>query len=118
MLDRLRARKQLRAARLEKMTESERKHERLMETLIGGALLMSLIFIWRIGQTAWQIQKINAAIRHTQSVLVSEEAALANLEKQATRLQNEEYVLKLARSNYYLSQDGEIIYTVPEETGH
>lgn len=38
-----------------------------------------------------------------------------DLEIQVGLLQDEEYVAKLARSRYYLSKDGEIIFSLPED---
>ncbi|CAM4248422.1 FtsB family cell division protein [Lederbergia lenta] len=50
------------------------------------------------------------------------EATLAKLEKKQTMLENEviklnddEYIAKLARSEYFLSDKGEIIFNIPEQ---
>ncbi|EAC7758395.1 septum formation initiator family protein [Listeria monocytogenes] len=37
------------------------------------------------------------------------------LNEQIKKLHNDEYIAKLARSEYYLSKDGEIIFNIPEE---
>ncbi|MBC1969591.1 septum formation initiator family protein [Listeria marthii] len=37
------------------------------------------------------------------------------LNDQIKKLHNDEYIAKLARSEYYLSKDGEIIFNIPEE---
>ncbi|EFS01459.1 DivIC family protein, partial [Listeria seeligeri FSL N1-067] len=41
-----------------------------------------------------------------------EEEALNN---QIKKLHDDDYIAKLARSEYYLSKDGEIIFNIPEE---
>ncbi|MBM5609323.1 FtsB family cell division protein [Listeria ivanovii] len=38
-----------------------------------------------------------------------------SLNDQIKKLHNDEYIAKLARSEYYLSKDGEIIFNIPEE---
>ncbi|EEO3759431.1 septum formation initiator family protein [Listeria monocytogenes] len=38
-----------------------------------------------------------------------------SLNEQIKKLHNDDYIAKLARSEYYLSKDGEIIFNVPEE---
>ena len=52
------------------------------------------------------------------------EAKLSDLEKQETKLKEEiiklnddEYIAKLARKEYFLSDDGEIIFNLPEKEG-
>ncbi|ACK40761.1 cell division protein DIVIC [Listeria monocytogenes] len=37
------------------------------------------------------------------------------LNEQIKKLHNDDYIAKLARSEYYLSKDGEIIFNIPEE---
>jgi len=37
------------------------------------------------------------------------------LKHQITKLNDDEYIAKLARKEYYLSEDGEIIFAIPEE---
>lgn len=37
------------------------------------------------------------------------------LKEQIKRLNNKEYIEKLARSEYFLSNDGEIIFKLPED---
>ena len=38
-----------------------------------------------------------------------------DLKEQIKRLNDKEYIEKLARSEYFLSNDGEIIFKLPEE---
>ncbi|HAA5454968.1 TPA_asm: septum formation initiator family protein [Listeria monocytogenes] len=38
-----------------------------------------------------------------------------SLNEQIKKLHNDDYIAKLARSEYYLSKDGEIIFNIPEE---
>ncbi|RJZ12336.1 Cell division protein DivIC [Listeria monocytogenes] len=38
-----------------------------------------------------------------------------SLNEQIKKLHNDDYIAKLARNEYYLSKDGEIIFNIPEE---
>ncbi|EPX3095266.1 FtsB family cell division protein [Listeria monocytogenes] len=38
-----------------------------------------------------------------------------SLNEQIKKLHNDDYIAKLARSEYYLSKDGEIVFNIPEE---
>lgn len=39
-----------------------------------------------------------------------------NLKLQISKLDDDEYIAKLARKEYFLSEEGEIIFTIPDET--
>lgn len=60
-------------------------------------------------------QGVEEQIALTEDVIAGEQKAIDTLSQQATLLKDDEYVAKLARSRYYLSKDGEIIFSVPED---
>lgn len=60
-------------------------------------------------------QGIEEQIALTEDEIAGEQKAIDTLSQQATLLKDDEYVAKLARSRYYLSKDGEIIFSVPED---
>ena len=43
------------------------------------------------------------------------EATQENLQNEVKKLQDDEYIAKLARSQYYLSKEGEIVFSFPED---
>ena len=43
------------------------------------------------------------------------EATQENLHNEVKKLQDDEYIAKLARSQYYLSKEGEIVFSFPED---
>lgn len=55
-------------------------------------------------------QKVTAA-----EELDQVEATQENLQNEVKKLQDDEYIAKLARSQYYLSKEGEIIFSFPED---
>ncbi|MEY8371723.1 septum formation initiator family protein [Aerococcaceae bacterium 50-4] len=60
-------------------------------------------------------QGVQEQIALTEDEIAGEQKAIDTLSQQATLLKDDEYVAKLARSRYYLSKDGEIIFSVPED---
>lgn len=60
-------------------------------------------------------QGVEEQIALTEDEIAGEQNAIDTLSQQATLLKEDEYVAKLARSRYYLSKDGEIIFSVPED---
>lgn len=43
------------------------------------------------------------------------EATQENLQNEVKKLQDDDYIAKLARSQYYLSKEGEIVFSFPED---
>ena len=60
-------------------------------------------------------QGVEEQIALTEDEIAGEQKAIDTLSQQATLLKEDEYVAKLARSRYYLSKDGEVIFSVPED---
>lgn len=60
-------------------------------------------------------QGVEEQIALTEDEIAGKQKAIDTLSQQATLLKEDEYVAKLARSRYYLSKDGEIIFSVPED---
>ena len=60
-------------------------------------------------------QGVEEQIALTEDEIAGEQKAIDTLSQQATLLKEDEYVAKLARSRYYLSKDGEIIFSIPED---
>lgn len=58
---------------------------------------------------------VEEQIALTEDEIAGEQQAIDTLAQQSTLLKDDEYVAKLARSRYYLSKDGEIIFSVPED---
>jgi cell division protein DivIC len=105
--------------------EQEKKEQRAMRrrriavirfTLLSSILMAisSMLLYALISQSA----NIEAKIEEKKEL----EQKLEKLGKQQKRLEEEikklnddEYIAELARKNYFLSKEGEIIFTVPEE---
>lgn len=66
-------------------------------------------------------QKARLAEKEAQKINVQEELMAVQeqqqmLELQIAKLQDDEYIAKLARKEYFLSEEGEIIFTIPKES--
>ncbi len=64
-------------------------------------------------------QKAHLAEKEAQKTKIQEELAIVQeqkqmLELQIAKLQDDEYIAKLARKEYFLSEEGEIIFTIPK----
>lgn len=94
------------------------KKVRLYRRLTAFAVIAVLTF----GLMAWSLVEKNQAIAVKQE---EKKAALAELEKlqeegaalelELEKLDDPEYIAKLARKEYLLSEEGEIIFTLPDE---
>ena len=66
-------------------------------------------------------QNARLAEKEAQKLNVQEELMTVQdqkemLELQIAKLQDDEYIAKLARKEYFLSEEGEIIFTIPKES--
>ena len=86
---------------------------------------MSLIFffgvalivpcLWKTVGNWLEIRKLDAAIVLAQTDKKQAEDENTQLTYEVKLLQDDEYIAKLARGKYYLSRDGEIIFSLPED---
>jgi len=97
----------------------KRKQKRHMRRRIVGILFVGGFFvsgfainIWTNTQTISQMEEEKTEAR-TELKLVEKEQA--ELNGQIKKLENEDYVAKVARSQYYLSEENEIVFSLPED---
>jgi len=99
----------------------ERKQRR-KRRLIRRLILFSFIVLLAIGMmTTYHMKQRNLHAEKTKEYEQLEKK-LANLKEEEKQLKeeisllkNEEYVLDIARSNYFFSKDGELIFKLPDE---
>ncbi|MGK9045612.1 FtsB family cell division protein [Mammaliicoccus vitulinus] len=85
-------------------------------TLFGGVLL--LIILIMIIMLVLQKNRNDELVQERKEKAVTYEQMQdkeIELKEQIKRLNDKEYIEKLARSEYFLSNDGEIIFKLPEE---
>lgn len=65
-----------------------------------------------------KLDKMEAEKEHLQKQLTSTKEEQQKLKQQIQRLNDDDYLGKLARKNFYMSKDGEIIFTTPKSDEH
>lgn len=96
----------------------KRKKQRLIRRLV----LFSMVVVITIGTMAAYHVKQRVLQSEKQEEYQQLEEELASLKKQEKNLEeeiellnDEEYVLEIARTNYFLSKEGELIFKIPDE---
>nr|WP_301285959.1 septum formation initiator family protein [Lysinibacillus endophyticus] len=82
------------------------------------SIVASVILIFLIKTNINQNEKLAQKEQQKEEVLaqleeVKEKQELLNL--QIAKLEDDEYIAKLARKEFFLSEDGEIIFTIPDD---
>lgn len=90
----------------------------LRRRLIAFSIIASIILTFLISAIWNQNQRL-ANKQKEKEVVLAELKKVKNQQKslnlQITKLEDDEYIAKLARKEYFLSDNGEIIFTIPEE---
>ncbi|WP_047986252.1 FtsB family cell division protein [Ornithinibacillus californiensis] len=100
------------------MERQKRKKQRLIRRLLLCAIIVTIaagsMAVYHFGQRALHAEKAE------EYKLLQEE--LANLEKEEEKykeeielLNDEEYILEIARTKYFLSKEGELIFKTPDD---
>jgi len=94
--------------------KKKRLHRRLTLFSIIVAITFASIITYHINQRVMYAQK-----QEQYDALQVEMKALENdekkLDEEVKLLKDEEYVLQIAKTNYFFSEEGEIIFKLPEE---
>ncbi|MGR9047958.1 FtsB family cell division protein [Halobacillus faecis] len=100
------------------MDRHQRKKKRLVRRLVMFALLVSIVAGSMVFYSMKQ-QSLYADKQEKYEQLQQEMNALKKeekgLEQEIELLKDEEYVLQIARTNYFFSKEGEIIFKMPNE---
>ncbi|MFD1021155.1 FtsB family cell division protein [Thalassobacillus hwangdonensis] len=95
-----------------------RKKKRLFRRLALFALVITIVSAWMINYHFDQ-KALYAEKQEKLEALEEEKLSLENQEKTLNEeiqlLNNEEYVLQIARTNYFFSKEGEIIFKLPDD---
>ncbi|TGB00808.1 FtsB family cell division protein [Halobacillus salinus] len=100
------------------MERHQRKKKRLVRRIVMFAVLVmivagSMVFYHIKQQTVYAEKKEQyEQMQENMQALKQEEK---DLEQEIELLNNEEYVLQIARTNYFFSKEGEIIFKMPNE---
>lgn len=87
---------------------------RLAVFFVFAAIICIALVSARMNQNARLAEKEEEK-RQAQEELVAAKEQQEMLKLQITKLEDDEYIAKLARKEYFLSEEGEIIFTIPKE---
>ncbi|MCA9764938.1 MAG: septum formation initiator family protein [Carnobacterium sp.] len=104
--------KTLQAHREQKKTRKTRMRVTII-LLIGSFVI--IFFTLKIFLNMQSISKMESEKQQAEMTLKETKKEQELLRIQVKRLEDEDYVAKLARSQYYLSKDNEIIFSFPED---
>ena len=97
---------------------SQRKKKALIRRLAAFSILAATVFITLFTTMYFQSKALaekEEQLKQVQSEFVELEETQKVLKEEIRKLQDEEYIGKYARQEYFLSDEGEIIFTIPEE---
>ncbi|WP_409272978.1 FtsB family cell division protein [Neobacillus sp. SCS-31] len=96
---------------------ASRKRKALVRRLTAFALLAALLIyftVTSIYSRAEALEKKKAEKEKLEQKLASLEREREILNEEIIKLNDDDYIAKLARKEYFLSDKGEIIFTIPE----
>lgn len=102
--------------RINRLNRKSSKIVRKRMTVFGGILLAILLFLTLL---LFMQMNTNRALKQEQAKQTVELEKLKDkeiaLKERLKQLNSKEYIEKIARSEYFLSNDGEVIFKIPEK---
>lgn len=95
----------------------KRKNRRLMVLLTAMVIFLSFVGSFMISQSkeiALREEKLLLAQKQYDELLKEEQ----NLQEEIIRLNDDEYIAKLARKEYFLTKEGEINFIIPDNNNN
>lgn len=101
------------------MKRQQRRKQRLVRRLVTFSIITAIIvgFLasYHVNQRMLYTEKINEykQMQEELELLVGEQTGL---EEEIELLNNDDYILEIARSNYFYSKKGELLFKLPEKS--
>lgn len=92
----------------------KRLYRRLVFFSIIAVLAIGSMTVYHLKQRSLHAEK-QEQYEELQEQLASLQHTESNLTEEISLLKNEEYILEIARSNYFFSKEGELIFKIPDE---
>jgi len=97
----------------------QRRKKQLINRLIAfavvTAIVVGILTSYHFNQRALYAEKVRE-YEQLQAELQALEDNQAQLEEEINLLNNDDYVLEIARSNYFFSKKGELLFKLPSES--
>ena len=84
--------------------------------VLFGLVIFGLVHV--INGQSNKLDKMEAKKEQLQKQLTTTKEEQQKLKQEINRLNDDDYLGKLARNNFYMSKDGEIIFTTPKSDEH
>lgn len=100
------------------MKRQHRRRKRLIRRLIFASIITAVVvgFLasYHVNQRILYAEKLNE-YENLQTELETLKQEQTALEEEIELLNDDEYILELARSNYFYSKEGELLFKLPDE---
>ncbi|WP_226038361.1 FtsB family cell division protein [Aquibacillus saliphilus] len=106
--------KQYDAYQERQMKKKKRLYRRLVLFVLLLMITLGSIIAYNLNQRALYTEK-QEKYDQLEEKMTSLEKEEKNLEQEIQLLNDEDYVLEIARTNYFFSKEGELIFKLPEE---
>lgn len=99
------------------MKRQQRRRKRLIRRLISFAIITAIVVgfmtSYHVNQRMLHTEKVNEyeQMQEELETLTNEQTSL---EDEIDRLNDDDYILEIARSNYFYSKKGELLFKLPE----
>ncbi|MCR6104764.1 septum formation initiator family protein [Salipaludibacillus agaradhaerens] len=108
---------------MEKQVQMEEQRLRRQKGLVRRLSVFAVVFLIILGAGGSVLYQQHVSIQKQQETNESLEKELVVMEKEASQLEQEikwlndpEYIAELARRDYFLTQDGEILFQLPRQS--
>lgn len=98
-----------------KQLKTETRVSRRRALVFGSVLMVIVIVLLMIGLNQKKAnQELEQEVAATSEVLDNKNKQHSDLEQQIKQLNDDNYILRIARSEFFLSEEGELIFNLPE----
>ncbi|QQD84669.1 MULTISPECIES: septum formation initiator family protein [Jeotgalicoccus] len=98
-----------------KQLKTEARVSRRRALVFGSVLMIIVIVLLMIGINQKKAnQELEQEVAATSEVLDNKNKQHSDLEQQIKQLNDDNYILRIARSEFFLSEEGELIFNLPE----
>ncbi|MEK4027386.1 MULTISPECIES: septum formation initiator family protein [Bacillaceae] len=96
------------------------RHKTKLYRRLGAFVVVALILSVGLGSTLFSrtahLEEQKLEKKKAEAALVELKQQQKQYEEELKRLEDDEYIAELARKKYFLSDDGEIIFNIPESS--
>lgn len=98
-----------------KRLQNETRVSRRRTVVFGSVLLVIVLLLLLVGVNQKKAnQELQTEVAATSEVLDERNKKHDDLEQQIKQLNDDNYILRIARSEFFLSEEGELIFNLPE----